>query len=699
MRRRDFIKLVPVPLVLTVKDALSAVLSFSYPADHSGTIISADYPTGLASVSDGGYFSIVYPDASRKYVYQRVSSAGVLIGVFPYANQASYMASANAMRAVANAVTPLVDVNSLEAYFGVRSLQSRIAGAPTRSLNAFGDDYGVSYQLTTGGTITVTPRITDSSGGVSARRLQIGGADSSSVVYTIQTVPPGQWHIEFEAKCHSGSTVPQTFNTGMSYFGTQTPITLNSDTVWATVAAPAAESTTSAGYTIRIASQLDVGSAPIDIDVQNLRVVPGAAPVATNVALAPSPYYLAATLDPAISGKKFSAADTTSGAKNIIVAGLRSTLTTSDWTMFCVGNIPVQPGGTAVLFEAMDATGANLFYLQEQQNTSQSQTINSLAIGANPFSYGASMTAAGTAILGVRSDSVRNKTDMFINGTLIASKDGSTAITNATAVNWHGYTSAGSFPFVGDFEDYQFFNSALSDGNMAAQSVALTSRLTAMGLSLSAINPNFILCEGDSISAGVGDDSAIGWNMRPIGLISGQRIQGKSFAVSGSFIGNLVARQSAMTTEIGRLIAAGITNVICPILIGTNDAISIVDQASADTFYTSVTNYTAALKAAGAKVALGTHIPTSTVGNEAYDHTSIVISTGPAPGTYAGLRQYLRARYLADASKYTSLIDFSNTAEFTTYNATYYQDDKHPNPLGHKTMAVYAQTVYQALKI
>lgn len=672
------------------------------PDDHSSTIVYADYTTGRAAVSNGGYFAIAYPTSATKFVYLKTAGAGVLIGIFPNDNQAAYTSAANAMRAITDVVTPDIDINSMEAYFGIRNIQSRAPSAPTRTLNLLGDDYGVDYDLSTQGGVTLTPRIADSAGGVSANRVQLTDSSNGSFLFTtLPACPPGQWQFQFETKIHSGGTNPQSFETSSDFAGASTVKTLTSDTAWVTITSPAFELTAAAARTPRLVGQI-TSDGNKDIDIQGLRLMPGAAATTNDVTATPSPA-LPIDLTPVLSGKLFHSVDEASSSLNFMRQGFRSEQNLVGWTLSILGNSVAPPSTLGIYFQTLSATGSVGSYIFEQAVTDNSQALKGVALSAEAGTPGISMLAAGAIILTIREDSGTITT--FINGIKIGSRTlGSAAITSMVCASFGAFGRLGTaFRALGDYNAYQFFASALSDNQVASQATVMRNRYTALGLSLAAQNVNLLLSEGDSISRWSVDTTNIGWNMRPLSLMSGARIQGFTYAETGSTLtgGNsLTARQAADLAEVSRLLAAGFTNIIFTVLVGTNDAATITTQAIADSYYSTLIAYVATFRAAGCKVALGTQIPQDRdASTYAYDRTPVVIVTGPCPGAYNGLRNYIRALILNTPSAVDGIIDFGGLAEFSSYNATYFADTVHPNNLGHSVMATCAKTVYEALRV
>lgn len=156
-----------------------------------------------------------------------------------------------------------------------------------------------------------------------------------------------------------------------------------------------------------------------------------------------------------------------------------------------------------------------------------------------------------------------------------------------------------------------------------------------------------------------------------------------------------------MVAEIQRQVGIGVPRVIATVLIGTNDAATIVaSQSAAESYYADLCTYYAALRTAGAKVIAGTMIPYNA--NAAYDRTPFTVTSSPygVTGTFNGYRNYIRALLLNDASKYDAIADYANSTIMAAgWSSTYFFDDAHPNNLGHADMSATLAAVIANVRI
>lgn len=651
-------------LSAAVASAESSVENANVAADRAelarDAAVSVDsaystYSEGLAAVADGQFFSVLNAGGTKRYIYQRLSGAGVLKGITPgpAASLATYIGQ-DVSKQSGFLVTPAIDYDSVDAGFGYNAVQ-RYGRKPYLNLLPFGgrgkllNAYSMTNQVTVSG---YKPGVS----GNDAIQLEFAAGSGSVPYVRIRfDVPPGQYTLCFEVKSDDAANI----TTAFPYLGTKVDHSVGSS--FSTIEQTVEFTSESYNYIeIAPASALPTSAATFIVDA--LRIVPGA-----TASDAEDPE---AGVYGDVRNVDFSAAPLISG-EGVAKAASGESFSNGISGFFAIKG-PVSPASIEYIFD--DTSGAGRGFNYKLLSPSGTLTTPISEPFAAPWAWNSGQSGGLEKInnrwIIVGYCSGTDGTDFYLNGI----KSGQGALSAPAFLD--NYVSLfrfnlSAYHFNGEVSGLSIFNAKLNDIEAKNVFEQLKGRLLAKGYQLQSIK-NMVIVEGDSNSHG----QTLGrfcWTHQVASLFPGNT-QGSMFARSGDTLADLESRQSMIEGVIAEHLSAG-RNPIVSVLIGQNDTIDSSAQAS--DYYARLTAYTNALMATGAKVIQCTLLPVNGVDNTYRDQVS------------ASLR--------ADSSSYTSLCDFADDANLGTWNSSYYSDWKHPSQDGFNLMTEIAIGVFENL--
>lgn len=255
---------------------------------------------------------------------------------------------------------------------------------------------------------------------------------------------------------------------------------------------------------------------------------------------------------------------------------------------------------------------------------------------------------------------------IWFDDTLVHRAASSTAPKSLDALLMFSLNSLGVFSTPDQFNAAFFYPSALTDSQIRTQLVpSLRSVASADGLTLSPTT-RFVVAEGDSIT-----ESATSYYIQSIQSLT-KPVSGKSFAVSGSTISDLLARAPGVD-----VVFPGSGKKILTVLIGANGLMSYpggTDAITAQNWVDALSAYTDARRAVGWKVAVCTVLPYGATGG-ANTFNTIRNLVNPLIRSNVGVH-------------WDAVIDFDTDAQmgidnsYGTYPANW-TDTVHPATAGH----------------
>lgn len=652
--------------------------------------VSLTYADGLAAADDGGMFAAPL-DTHRNAVYKRTGAVAKLVGCQPAAIGLELLRPSVA--AVSMPGAPIVDATAADGLWSLFGLPNRAAASPQQNNNLLWNCQGTDHFLSNAATRTIGQA--DSAGGLSAVRMQIAsGAAWNSGLLRGVLIPPGQW--TFSARVRAAGA---TGNVVLSFDGgtTRTGVTPSGD--WQLVTQTFHQtSTTTRQLSIYHGDTPSACVTPVDVYLECLALVPGTAADAPVTPAAEPQVGFALRGTPAYSGQALSL----DGATLLEAVGLPATM--GAWTLQIVGDLTRPASGTQALLAPGGSGTVGTFV-----STIAGQVVHALYWnGFNAGSAEAKVLRLGQVVLGIAFDGATLRT--YINGVPVESATTAAAtLTTARRLGLLGQlsaTSAVSNATTGStVTGVTLWGRALSSSEMAAAAVSATTRAALHSAPPRTLN-RIVICEGDSITAGSGDQApAGGYAIRAVELMTAPVPPAENRAVinatlEGNGGNSLLGRQAALLTRIGELLAAGVTPVVY-VMIGANNATSLTTQAGVDSYVTTLRGYITSLRSAGARVVVGTPLPAQGVNIPAgYEGGGFTASGGPLSGqSFVGGRAYYIALLRNYTSEFDALADFDLSADWQTVasaqSAGYFSgsDYVHPNQPGHASLALLLQPV------
>lgn len=655
--------------------------------------VSLTYAAGLAAAADGGMFAAPL-DASRNAVYQRTGAVAKLVGCQPVVTGLELLRPSVA--AVSMPGEPLVDATAADGLWSLFGLPNRAQPNAQQNRNLLWNCQGTSHFLNNAATRTIG--LLDSAGGLSAMRMQISsGAAGNAGLLRGVLIPPGQW--TFSARVKAAGT---TGNVVLSFDGGTTRTTLTPSGDWQLV-------TQTFHQTVATTRQLSIYHgdtpsacvAPVDVYLECVSLMPGTAADAPIVPVVEPQVGFALRGAPAYSGQSLEL----DGYTLLEAVGLPATM--GAWTLQIVGDFTRPASGTLALLAPGSGGTVGPFV-----TANNAQTVHGLYWdGFNAGASKAKVLRSGQVVLGLAFDGATLRT--YINGVAVESAATTSAtLTTGRRVGLLGQLSAASAvsnaATGSGVTGATLWGRALSAAEISAAAAAATTRAALHSAPPRAIN-RIIICEGDSITAGSGDQApAGGYAMRAVELLTAPVPPVENRAVinatlEGNGGNSLLSRQAALLTRLGELLAAGVTPGVY-VMIGANNAGTLTTQAGVDSYVSTLRSYVAALRAAGARVIAGTPLPAQGVSIPAgYEGVGFTASGGPLSGqSFVGGRKYYIALLRHYAGEFDALADFDQAANWQTVAsaqaAGYFSgsDYVHPNQPGHASLALLLQPVLAA---
>jgi len=627
--------------------SLSLGLSLVSGGGRGGEVVPpifADYSTGLSATMDAEFFALQSADGFQILIYQKSGSTAVL----QYARPNAVSGIAAALAAVNSTTIPsgaIADAVALDNFRALSILPNRAIPGYNILANLLGASRPTSSIIRTRASaagVTVTWAQTGPDATAEAVKVVYDGTGTDTLAIPLY-VPPGQWTLAMDVISNSGSSGD--FQIGLDSTRSAVTATTSWSTVSVTLARTANAATVYLFYPPTIA-------AARDISIDNIRLVPGSgvgsATAKSSIIQRPSVplrdgLFVANTRSPSNAGAvyriPFDGQQTLSGyTLSLLVRRSDAALLPETNTLFNFEN--------------------NAAYsISYPHGTSFFSKFGGLPMIGLPAQEWIVMTYVYRA---------SGESAMWVNGCKVAVATSTAAAIVARYVDLL-FFSSNSDALLGGLGSAAWYDSALSDANVALLASAMMARGAAYG-SFSDFGTLYI-AEGDSITFGRTASPTSAGYAYLIGRRFDPFLQGLNFGVDGSTLGNLesAARFDAAIATIARGVAAGKV-VVMSVLIGTNDASVITTNGQADAWYARLVAYWAAMRTAGAKVIASTCVPRNDAGwNES-------------------VRTYLNGLIRGNPSAYDGLADYAASA-LDPWSGTYWADTTHPNNTGHILMA------------
>lgn len=645
MMLRDILTPVLVPVMRGAFDRMQRTVVLQVP-------VYSTYSAGLSAALEDGYFAIPSSTNDKAYIYKRVSAKGVLQGARPYSSGQSAVAFAAITPQVSGdwPVAPIIDIDSLQANYGVRQFRNLAISDPeTLNIMGFGDKIYRGPMIPIFGA-TIAEDIADPSGGTTAFRVDAAAGSGSlpgAAAFTIKC-PPGQYTIAAEYAVASGTA---DFAIKPDYYGAG----------GAAVTKTATASYQTFSVTFELTSETDI--APIfamaaaspwpTLAVQyiNPRIVPGSA--AGSAVSSVGNVSMQGTIGPLMSGNFFR--NSVESISSIAVQFPQKKTFTSLSYLVAFKFSPLSDSNGGLLFGDLNDKYA-LF-----TGPGKGALANSFSFLSNTVS--SPMLGADTDVWMVAAVTVGpSGQKCYFNGFKVHDAARTSVATTQAALLFH---DAAAFPFPGLVSGHAVWDSQLSDAEVASATAVMQARLTLKGATVGAMS-NFLVVDGDSISAGAGSGTCYIYQMNPRFT---PLLQGRNFASSGArLVDVLVPRQAEALAYVASTAAAG-KRPIVHILIGTNDiSASLTTNALVDAYMVNLKSYWAAYKSAGATLIVGT------IGGAQGDPNRTQ-------------RDYLNGLIRAASAFYDGLADYAADSNLNNWNVTYMADNVHMSAAGNNLMA------------
>lgn len=607
----------------------------------------------LAAVADGTFVNVLQSNGMSVDLYQRVSGALVYMATSPvgigFAQSQRIVLENAALSVTPWPVPPSIYLNPIDAIFNENALiPNRMAVvAATR------DYYQFESAMTAGsGGVLTRNFAADPWGGNTANRSQLtpGGGAANNVLFPVSGSAPseaGTWRLRFMAKSNAGA-------------GAQTARIQKNGAVGGSVF-----NTTEGAWLL-----VDVIlTALVNGDIVNMLSNGATAdilftkPVVTQMQVAGTTQYV-----PCTGGFSH---------KTLSVPG-SLVLNNAAFIGPYDGTIKYAPDGrSTVNFVAM-----TMIFIVRKDSASAAGfkwallSGSEIAFGDNSGvawwimpglsnSVGLALDNMGFAVIGLKWDGTR--AEAWLNGVKVKATASANAAINE-AITYYGGVQGGTY--TGTHGPFAQWNMFLSDLQMAQATKSIVQRFTLYGSQIG--NTNFIIIEGDSISA-----------QPPSGATTSHAVLAAQalncfyldFAVAGSTIANMLARQPAMIAAVQQAKASGM-NPTVTFMIGVNSI-----GVAPSTFQPYI----------DAAVAAGASVVVSTV-------TSTGINTATQTNAYNALVRALTNCTICDIGA-NALLGGNTAYTNTTYFNAYPTDAvPHPNQVGQNLMQTILQPVLAALQ-
>ncbi len=664
---------------VTVTANQAANGSYSAATDNSlGTVVTATvvdditYSTlaaGKAATSNGSKFNVADASGNTLRKYLMVAGKAVFQGVLPNTTLTTMKAVKEKIYSGALGTmpgSPIVDLDSTFAAYHINKFKN-IGGVNALDFNI--DQFPTFETVCDFGNITYTP-ISETS-----YRIDFAGAYSTSYAaftrfFGGRYVPAGVWTLAMEIRLlpgDSGKSVYYGLNQDSSGASYSSLALMDTDQ---TLVYPAMENDTD---TI-LANQLPLlgaatGGTPVTLSVivSNIRFIPGTSggvgsPLINDVVLFKGSDYIARGLNADLSFNFNNALyGTGNGMVTYPLAGGAVTIPECTVTYAFKMRHSDSYKGTGLLCDK----GHNNFVLFGSDET--------ITYSGNMFN-GIRQSIAAYNMFGnkwvIMTLSYNGTTaDFYINGIRVNQKSGSVGNIVSNFFVLLG-ADGGGFRTNADISAISMWASKLSDANIKTSVGIIKER---MRLKNHFIDQSklFYIAEGDSIT----DGTPIVYNTYQKLIRDTYLPLGASAAITGSTLGipgdtlptnSMYARKAWVTQTVLDAVSEGY-NVVMSILIGANDIGAIGNSSDAITYYNNYMAYVADMRAAGAKVIVGTILDQAVLSNKTF------------------LTQ-INTLLLSDATKYDGIADYHSDPNLTPATATYYVDAPnyvHPNDAGH----------------
>ncbi|QEC79048.1 GDSL-type esterase/lipase family protein [Mucilaginibacter ginsenosidivorax] len=674
---------------VTVTAYQAADSSYTTATDHclftvvaATTVDDITYSTvalGKAATADNGSFNVrdlttytlrKYSMVSGKAVYQKTIPSTVLTTI-KAVKEIIYSESLGAMPA-----SPIVDVDSSFAAYHFNKLKN-IGASNTLDNNLV--QFAGFKRVADHGTVTITQLSVNS---YQFDFVAAYGDGYGAFVNCLQdvTLPAGAWSLACEVRLLPGDSGKSAYyglvldGSGASY------LTMALTDTDQTITYPVFENNTDTGvgYGFPLAASLTGVATTLSIIVSNIRFIPGvgsgvASELIPDLVFNKGIDYLANGVNADLSFK-FSNAIAGAGNGLIHYEADGASLTIPQATMLIAMKIP-SSGFLSYNVLASQSGEGLLFYLNDRFLTYVGTWFGTISETAYDFMQNEWFILAISY-----SETVA---DIYINGLRIAKRVGAFGNITLDRLLFLGGDN-NDFKAYGDLSTLSFWNSKLSDANIAAATTIVKNRMRLKNHFVP--KPKyFYISEGDSITWL--NDSY----QRLLRDAYTPQLFGSNPAENGAVLGNpgdtlpansMYARQSWVNQAIVDAIADG-RKVVMTILIGTNDMGALTSSAAVTAYYTKLCDYVGTARALGAKVAMSTILDIDNLGFMSADKTYLI-----------RLNNLIRG----DATQWDGLIDYYADPAFTTATTTYYNSDLvHPNGAGFAKMKVIAKPVLDAL--
>jgi len=636
------------------------------------TTVYADYPTGLAAVSNGQEFAINNTEGSTKRVYLKSSGEGIYQRTVP-------VASYNDIDTVHKAIdseffgemplTPLVDIDSTYSFYH-RSKLKTVGDTGVLDNNIL--NYPILDGVTEQGAFTI---VRDGNYGGKVRGYDVTfpantGSSFSPVTFLMPhsfLIPEGQWTVQMDIKTGIGQADVTLYYANVFFdtpnykphLVTNTFTTIIFDKVHYSTPTPS-------DYYPFIISTGNLGSAnttpSVNVIIENIRMVPGTAlqTLATSSVKTLSTYDEKDLISNANNGLlfDFSKLATDLGVTSSLISKIYETTNSLEATLI-------------ISFKTTDNGGYMYSIPDDATNYFGGELINgevkSDLLFNNIAQNGTLLNGGDYNILAITRDQTEAK--IFINGNLVAYKLNSTGNIILRGLQFFGIEKVDAVALLATMSGVSFWGSKLTDGQIEAATEIANKRLLAKGEYIEKQNV-FYIAEGDSIT----------WMPNSYQYLVRKEyspfLQGSCPAESGAFLGTsadvlptntIYARKDWVIGMAQSQIDKGV-DVVMTVDIGSNDLFTLLTSSpNVTAWYAKWVAYIADFRAIGVKVIGCTIMDVEAISDKTYLNQANALIRG-------------------DATAYDGLADFNASSLLTPTTPTYFTDGQHPTDAGFEVM-------------
>jgi len=643
---------------------------------------NATYATALGAVTTNQYFGWIADSGNVAHIYQKTASAtGSYVGTIPWGSLTSTPDTAFQdavetlkVRMPVMPYSPAIDIASVDSFYTLNTLVNRASSAAPINLlgtSAASELLGVLALSNT----TVTLADGDDPERVGHALNITCSAGVAGYAATGVFIPCGHWKFRFRYKASSASN--------LRFGWDSVTATLTADGTWRSIEltmphkTAIAEGDPSTFYFCRSNTSNDA----IDITIDELQIVP----FNSVDLITPSDIFGSWSGCGMIRLPDFSVTTKSGSYYPGFVMGISPTAE-SRAAMSIV--MALKKTGTDLSFESYVTKGAwGSLNVDTTPFFGKAGNATHFAGGTTNFQTGSIEPGDEWVILGVSAGA--SGTSVWVDGVKLYEKSTAWGGLAVRAIEFLNATiRAFPYRFPGQIFSSSIWWSKLTDTEMQAALSAMKSRVV-KGSGTVDLDQYTLISDGDSITI------ALDGYAQTVGLLYSPTLRGRNYAVGGSAIIHLEARQADVIQTIADVISTGRTPIVS-VMVGTNDFVDassliVIDEAA---YYNRVGALLASYRAAGAKVIWGTILP------KQIDDT---VPYGPATitSTVEAHRPVFNSMILANAiaDGYADATMNFAVAPMDVWNATYYTDAVHPNLTGHGLMKTIFKSAIDSVMV